>query len=198
MISPLLANIYLHWFEKAFYGPQGPATWAQATLVRYADDFVILARDQARRDDWVETQLEGRFADHQSVEDAHGRSQATVSVSFLGFTFRYDRDLNGRDQRDLNVFPSDKSFARLREKLRLFRGLPGRHLFRGSAGGSLGGCGAGNNTSRMAIRDGLSGRERVCSSRGDSPPATSESTSLPASGGKSYTGPLQCLGLQLL
>lgn len=24
-ISPLLANIYLHWFEQAFYGPQGPA-----------------------------------------------------------------------------------------------------------------------------------------------------------------------------
>ena len=44
----LLANIYLHWFEKAFHGPDGPATWAKAKIVRYADDFVILARYQRR------------------------------------------------------------------------------------------------------------------------------------------------------
>ena len=37
MISPLLANVYLHWFEKVFHGPQGPATWAKAKLVRYAE-----------------------------------------------------------------------------------------------------------------------------------------------------------------
>ena len=28
VISPLLANIYLHWFEKAFHRPDGPAAWA--------------------------------------------------------------------------------------------------------------------------------------------------------------------------
>src|SRR5690606_19731388 len=39
VISPLLANIYLHWFEKSFHGPHGPARWASAKLVRYADDF---------------------------------------------------------------------------------------------------------------------------------------------------------------
>jgi RNA-directed DNA polymerase len=62
VISPLLANIYLHWFEKAFYGPQGPATWAQARMVRYADDFVILAqRITPQLIEWVESQLEGRF-----------------------------------------------------------------------------------------------------------------------------------------
>ena len=37
VISPLLANIYLHWFEKAFNRLDGPATWAKAKLVRYAD-----------------------------------------------------------------------------------------------------------------------------------------------------------------
>ena len=44
VISPLLANIYLHWFDKIFHGPNGPGTWAKATLVRYADDFVVMAR----------------------------------------------------------------------------------------------------------------------------------------------------------
>jgi RNA-directed DNA polymerase len=38
VISPLLANLYRHWFDKVFHGPHGPAQWAKAKLVRYADD----------------------------------------------------------------------------------------------------------------------------------------------------------------
>jgi RNA-directed DNA polymerase len=38
VISPLLANLYLHWFDKVFQRPTGPAHWAKAKLVRYADD----------------------------------------------------------------------------------------------------------------------------------------------------------------
>ena len=49
MISPLLANLYLHWFDKVFHWPDGPAQWAKAKLVRYADDFVVLARYQGPR-----------------------------------------------------------------------------------------------------------------------------------------------------
>jgi RNA-directed DNA polymerase len=36
--SPLLANLYLHWFDALFHGPQGPARRADVKLVRYADD----------------------------------------------------------------------------------------------------------------------------------------------------------------
>jgi hypothetical protein len=43
VISPLLANIYLHWFEVRFQRPEGPGEWAHAKIVRYADDFVVLA-----------------------------------------------------------------------------------------------------------------------------------------------------------
>jgi len=45
VISPLLANLFLHWFDALFHGPQGPSRWADARLVRYADDMVILARE---------------------------------------------------------------------------------------------------------------------------------------------------------
>jgi RNA-directed DNA polymerase len=38
VISPLLANVYLHDFDRAFHGPEGPAQFANARLVRYADD----------------------------------------------------------------------------------------------------------------------------------------------------------------
>lgn len=41
-----------------------------------------------------------------------------VSLDFLGFTFRRDKDLRGRPWRYLNIEPSRKSQARLREKIR--------------------------------------------------------------------------------
>jgi len=121
VISPLLANIYLHWFEKAFYSSQGPATWADARMIRYADDFVILARQLTQRTvTWVETQLEGRFrlTINRSKTRTVDLKQPSASVDFLGFTFRYDRDLFGRGGRYLNVFPSKRSLARFRDRIR--------------------------------------------------------------------------------
>jgi len=59
VISPLLANLYLHWFDKVFHRLGGPAHWAGAKLVRYADDFVVLAREQTPKlVEWIETKLE--------------------------------------------------------------------------------------------------------------------------------------------
>lgn len=125
VISPLLANIYLHWFEKAFHGPNGPATWAKAKLVRYADDFVILARYQSRRlIDWTESLLEGRFrlTINRTKTRVVNLNQPGASLDFLGYTFRYDRDLDGREHRYLNVFPSKKSLSRMRERVREMTG----------------------------------------------------------------------------
>jgi RNA-directed DNA polymerase len=38
VLSPLLANLYLHWFEKRHDRADGPGTRARSKLVRYADD----------------------------------------------------------------------------------------------------------------------------------------------------------------
>jgi RNA-directed DNA polymerase len=121
VISPLLANLYLHWFEHRFHRSDGPGTWAKARLVRYADDFVILARYQSRGlREWAEQTLEGRFqlTINRDKTRVVNLKEPGASVSFLGFTFRYDRDLKGRNHRYLNVFPSTKSVARLRARLR--------------------------------------------------------------------------------
>jgi RNA-directed DNA polymerase len=60
VISPLLANIYLHWFDKVFHRPASPAQRAKAKLVRYADDFVVLAHDQGvGLVEFVEEKIEG-------------------------------------------------------------------------------------------------------------------------------------------
>ena len=59
VISPLLSNLYLHWFDEVFPRPSGPGQWANAKLVRYADDFVVLARYQGERlSGWIELKLE--------------------------------------------------------------------------------------------------------------------------------------------
>jgi len=121
VISPLLSNVYLHWFERAFHAPNGPAHWAKAHIVRYADDFVILARFQGTRlQSWIEQTLEGRFGltiNREKTKIVRLR-EAGSSLDFLGYTFRYDRDIKGGSHRYLNVFPSRKATAKAREKVR--------------------------------------------------------------------------------
>jgi RNA-directed DNA polymerase len=122
VVSPMLANLYLHWFDKMFHRQDGPAHWANARLVRYADDFVILARYQGKRlQDWVEAKIEGWMGLKISREKSRivDLGQEGASIDFLGFTFRYDRSLyKGWHGCYLNVFPSEKSQARVRGKVR--------------------------------------------------------------------------------
>ena len=121
VISPLLANVYLHWFEKGFYSSQGPGSWAKAEIVRYADDFAVFARYQGSRiREYIETKIETWLGleinrDKTKVVDLR---QPQDSFNFLGFTFRYDRDLKGRGFKYLNVTPSAKAIKAERGKLR--------------------------------------------------------------------------------
>ena len=46
VISPLLANLYLHWFDKVFHRREGPSCWAKARLIRYADDCAPRAQNK--------------------------------------------------------------------------------------------------------------------------------------------------------
>ena len=122
VISPLLSNIYLHWFDKVFHRAEGPGQWANAKLVRYADDFVILARYQTKRlAQFVESKLEqwmGLELNREKTRTVDLR-QAGTSVDFLGYTFRYDRDWYGRRDRRLSVIPSKKALKKEREALRV-------------------------------------------------------------------------------
>ena len=86
-----------------------------------ATRLVVLARYQTRRlKGWIEGTLEGRFRLTINREKTRTVKLAErgESLSFLGFTLRYDRDRFGRSKRYLNVFPSKKSKARARAKLR--------------------------------------------------------------------------------
>ena len=121
VISPLVANIYLHDFDRAFHGADGPAQFAQAQLVRYADDFVVCARSVgARLTAWLERLLEQelRLTVNRTKTRVVRVTDPQQHLDFLGFRLRYVRDLRGRGHRYLAVEPSPRAEARLREKLR--------------------------------------------------------------------------------
>lgn len=125
VISPLLANIYLHWFDKVFHRSGGPAHWAKAKLVRYADDFVVLARYQGwQMTSYIEEKLEkwlGLEVNREKTRVVDLREKGS-SLDFLGYTFRFDRDRQGGNYRYLNLQPSAKALTREREALRAMTG----------------------------------------------------------------------------
>src|ERR1019366_9557651 len=116
---------YLHWFDKLFHRAVGPAQWAGAKMVRYADDFVGLARFQGTRlTGWIESKLEGWLGLEINREKTRvvNLKEKGASLDFLGFTFRYHDDLKGRGWRYLNVSPSAKALKKEREKLKEMTG----------------------------------------------------------------------------
>ena len=120
VISPLLANIYLHWFET-IVSLTAKACGQVMSIVRYADDFVILARSWAdgflQR---VEGILEGRMGltvNREKTKVLDFREPHTT-LTFLGYDFRMVRDrLFGTGKRYLTFGPSKKSVKGIREKI---------------------------------------------------------------------------------
>jgi RNA-directed DNA polymerase len=122
VVSPLLANLYLHELDRAFHEEaDGPYRSANARLVRYADDFVVQARWLGPRIiGWLEKKLEGDLGltINRDKTGIVRMDEAGASLRFLGFTLRYDRDLRGRNWRYLNIIPSQYALAKLRDTLR--------------------------------------------------------------------------------
>ena len=119
VISPLLSNIYLHWFETCAM-LVAKATNQVMSIVRYADDFVILARKlQGEFVRKVESELEGRFGlvvnrDKTKVLDMRAEKAA---LGFLGYEFRFVRSHYG-EGKYLTFGPSMKSVKKVCAKVK--------------------------------------------------------------------------------
>ena len=130
VISPLLANVYLHWFDKVFHRPEGPAHFAGARLVRYADDFVVLARYLGPRlVGFVEAKLEGWMGlkinrEKTRLFDARAPGQ---SLDFLGYSLRHVRDQFGRGHKWWRLSPSKQAVQAQRQWLR--EAIAAKHCF---------------------------------------------------------------------
>ena len=115
VISPLLANLYLYWFDKVFHATNGPFKFANARLIRFADDFVIMARYVDERIvQWVEAKIEvwmGLVINRDKTKVTNAE-ESGKTLDFLGYSFRYDRDLFGLARKYWNRIPSKKSVKR--------------------------------------------------------------------------------------
>jgi len=130
ILSPLLANIYLHqfdlwWWEK--YGKlsiyekarRRKAGTGNCILTRYADDFIILCngpkaeaeriREEARQVLWDELQLE------LSLEKTH-ITHVTGGFDFLGYHLEWKLPRNGKPW--LRVTPNQKSIERFKRTIK--------------------------------------------------------------------------------
>jgi hypothetical protein len=109
--------------DKSRMSREAPVRFREGLGVKFprATRRVVQARYQTRRlIDWIEGTLEGRFGLTVNREKTRIVKVRTpdASLNFLGFTLRYDRDRYGRDRRYLNVVPSEKAQARIRDELR--------------------------------------------------------------------------------
>ena len=109
VISPLLANIYLNPLDHEMAG-QG------YTMIRYADDFVLLCQSQAEAEQALERvrawMTEQELTLHPEKTRIVDMNQDKASFEFLGVRFKHT-DKQG-DMR----FPRDKSVAKLRDSIR--------------------------------------------------------------------------------
>jgi RNA-directed DNA polymerase len=114
VISPLLSNIYLHAFDKMFQLSGIPGT-----LVRYADDFVILLWRNGKK---VLRQIErmlGRLGLKLHPEKTRV-VRAEDGFDFLGIHFRLSpvRKKNAELKMYCALWPSDRSIKRIKERVR--------------------------------------------------------------------------------
>jgi RNA-directed DNA polymerase len=116
VISPLLANIYMHRFIKAFRKYSLDKKYG-ATLVNYADDLVVLCRRGARQVLEDTRRWMTRMGLALNEEKTCVRDGRCERFDFLGYTFgsMHSPRTGGRY---LGAVPSKKAVTRLKEKVR--------------------------------------------------------------------------------
>ena len=116
VISPLLANIYMHRYIRAFR-KHGLDRRFGAVLVNYADDFVILCRHGAA--EVVETTRRWMSSIELTLNETKTRvcNARCESFDFLGYTFgpMYSPRTGGRYN---GVQPSRKAVASIKQRIR--------------------------------------------------------------------------------
>jgi RNA-directed DNA polymerase len=119
VISPLLANVYIHRLLKT-WKKYGLERHLRARIINYADDLVILCRDRFGAETalkslrWIVERLGLRLNEQKT----HLRNAREEQFDFLGYTF--GTMVSRRSGvRYLGVMPSKKRVKRFRQSLRL-------------------------------------------------------------------------------
>jgi RNA-directed DNA polymerase len=124
VLSPLLANVYLHAFDAA----QQQQKSFVGRLTRFADDFVIqcgTAEQAARALEWTHEQL-ARLGLGLHPTKTRVVNDREEGFDFLGFHHRrVILDGSRQESRSVLRWPSGKTRARVRERVKQILGSPG-------------------------------------------------------------------------
>jgi RNA-directed DNA polymerase len=118
VISPLLANIYLHALD---------ALWVKEAsslgrMVRYADDLVVLSQSQAQAEaarSWIMATLRGlKLEPHPEKTRVVALGEGEQGIDFLGFHFVWRRSERNRQRWVARRWPSQRAMKAVRAKLK--------------------------------------------------------------------------------
>jgi group II intron reverse transcriptase/maturase len=120
VISPLLANVYFHLVDRIVNSTRSLFWKHKIRIIRYADDFVLMGKTMPEEVLARLKSLLDRMGLKLNEEKTRLINAKEESFNFLGFTFRYDRSIKGRNTRYWNVMPSKKSEQKIRDKVNEF------------------------------------------------------------------------------
>jgi RNA-directed DNA polymerase len=123
VISPLLANCYLHILDRIWQRRHLKGK-LQAHLVRYADDFVVMCRKDVEEPLKVVRHVLERLDLSLNEAKTHVVDATQASFNFLGFTIQMSRGASTGKPYP-NVRPADKSLKKIKARL---TELTGRNL----------------------------------------------------------------------
>lgn len=123
VISPLLANCYLHILDRIWQRRHLKGK-LQAHLVRYADDFVVMCQKDVEEPLKVVRRVLERMDLCLNEAKTHIVDATQASFNFLGFTIQMSQGASTGKPRP-NVRPADKSLKKIKARL---TELTGREL----------------------------------------------------------------------
>jgi RNA-directed DNA polymerase len=119
VISPLLANVYLHLLDRIINSTRSEFNKLGICIVRYADDFVLMAKSIPETViDKLRTLLE-RMGLSLNAEKTKRINAQESTFNFLGFTVRYSNDLYVANKKYWEIMPSKQSEIKVKFSRRL-------------------------------------------------------------------------------
>jgi len=118
VISPLLANIYLHLVDRVVNKMTQTFYRQGIKIVRYADDFVLMGERITEESRNKLTEILARMGLRLNEAKTRHIQARETPFQFLGFEIRYDKDLYVCYKRYWNIQPGRKAINKIKEKIR--------------------------------------------------------------------------------
>lgn len=127
VISPLLANLYMHLLDRIVSNTKSLFHKYGVTIVRYADDFVLMGKTIPSIVLSKLKELLDRMGLSLNGNKTKLIDAKTQMFDFLGFTVRYSRDLFVKGKKYWEIFSSRKSETKIRERIKGYLGKGGHY-----------------------------------------------------------------------